>query len=121
MSRFVDRNATERKTLGSCECPNAPHGEDWIEIRKVISYNDMLYLNDVSAQQGVAEAMWVVFNLRVADWNLVDDKGKKIPLSRRTWNDLDEQSAERITELIKLVSEPSEEIDPNSSGAPSPS
>lgn len=108
MPRFIDRNATERKTLGPCECQNTPHGEDWIDVRKVLSYNDMLFLNDVSAQQGIAEAMWTLFNLRVADWNLVDEKGRKLERSRRIYNDLDSDTAERLNALIKEVGDAEE-------------
>lgn len=108
MSRFIDRSTTETCEIGPCECPEVngtkPHETDTIRIRKRISYPDQLHLADAYAQ-GALEGMWALFNLRVAAWNFLDERGKPIPLSRAAWQNLDEATAKVISEQIEKVRE----------------
>lgn len=100
MPRFIDRDELAQVNLGPCECEDkSKHTTDTLWIRRRLSYPDQLYLGDAMAQ-GSNEAMWVLFNLRVAKWNLVDAKGKPIPLSRAVWQNLDEDFAKQIQSAI---------------------
>jgi hypothetical protein len=112
MSHLVDRNAVEVVELGPCECPGKPHESDTIRIRKHISYPDMLHIGD-AAGMGSVEAVWAVFNIRVAGWNLVKEKGKPLPLSRDVWQNLSEGLAEKVNKAIGDVTEGDETELPN--------
>lgn len=112
MSRLIDRNAVTVQELGPCECPGTPHESDTIRIRQRLSYADQLYIADAYGQ-GATEGLWALFNLRVAGWNLVDEKGKPMPLSRATWQNLDEPTLDRIMELIDEARDTTGEDLPN--------
>ena len=99
MPHLVDRNAVKVVELGPCECPGKPHDTDTIRIRKHISYPDMLHIGD-AASMGSVEAVWTVFNIRVGGWNLVDEKGKPLALSRSVWQNLSESLAEKVNNAI---------------------
>lgn len=100
MPHFIQRDELKQVDLGPCECEDtSKHQTDSIWIRKQLSYPDQLYLADTMSQ-GATEAMWALFNMRVAKWNLVDDKGKPIPLSRAVWQNLDEAFAKQIQDAI---------------------
>ena len=99
MSHLVDRNRVTVKELGPCECPGTPHETDTIRLLENISYADMLHIGDASGL-GAVEAVWAVFNIRVKGWNLVDDKGKPLPLSRAVWQNLSESLSQRVNDLI---------------------
>ena len=109
MSRFVDRNQIEVVDIGECQCPGAPHGNDQVRIRKHLSYADQLHLADASAQS-MTEALWSLFNLRVAGWNLTDDKNRPVPLSRASWNNLDEDTARVIQDAINNLKDDQAEL-----------
>lgn len=102
MTRFVDRDQTETVELGPCQCPNAPHGTDSVRLRKRLSYADQLHLADAAAQS-MTEALWTLFNMRVAGWNLTDEKGRPVPMSRANWQNLDEETAKAIQEAINSL------------------
>lgn len=109
MSHLVDRNKVKVVELGPCECPGKPHDTDSVRIRETLSYADMLHLADSSAQ-GTTEALWALFNMRVASWNLVDEKGKSLPLSRAVWQNLSQQTASTIQEAISEIDDESTEL-----------
>lgn len=112
MPRFIDRNRTERREIGPCECPGKPHETDYINVRVRLSYPDQLHLAD-SYAQGAVEGMWSLFNLRVASWNFLDERGKPVPLSRANWQNLDESTAKAIQDEIEKVREEGTEDLPN--------
>lgn len=103
MPRFVDRNQVKVVSLGPCQCPGSPHGEDSVRIRERLSYADQLHLADAS-NVSMTEALWTLFNLRVVGWNLTDEKGKPVPTSRATWQNLDEDTAKAIQDAITALS-----------------
>lgn len=117
MSRFVDRNKVKVVSLGPCRCPDAPHGEDTVRIREQLSYADQIHLAD-AANTGMTEALWTLFNLRVAGWTFTDDKGKPVVLSRANWQNLDEETAGAIQDAISEIKSEADEL-PNASSAPS--
>ena len=102
MSHLVDRNKVRVAEIGPCECPGKPHETDTVRIREAVSYADALHLSD-AASQGAVEAVWALFNMRVAGWNLLDEKGKPVPLSRATWQNLSMKVAARIQDIIAEV------------------
>ena len=112
MSRFVDRDATETVEIGPCQCPSTPHGTDTVRIRKRLSYADQLHLADAS-NQSMTEALWTLFNLRVAGWNLTDERGRPVPLSRANWQNLDEDTAKAVQEAINSLGKDDEADLPN--------
>ena len=117
MPHLINRDDLVKVDLGPCDCEDtSKHPTDTVWIRRKLSYPDQLYLADAMAV-GNAEALWTLFNLRVAKWNIVDAKGKPIPLSRATWNNLDEAFAEKIQKAMTDVQD--EPLVPNESSAPS--
>lgn len=114
MSRFIDRSTTETHDIGPCECPEVngvkPHETDTIRIRGRLSYADSLHLADAYAQ-GAVEGLWALFNLRVAGWNFLDERGKPVPLSRASWQNLDADTASAIQSAIEKVRETQEADD----------
>jgi len=119
MPHLIDREDTVKIDLGPCDCEDtSKHSIDSIWIRRRLSYPDQLYLADAMAV-GNAEAVWTLFNLRVAKWNIVDAKGKAILLSRAVWQNLDEEFAKKIQDAIGSVQGEDEPEVPNESSAPS--
>jgi hypothetical protein len=119
MPRFIDRNSVKQVDLGPCECPTkGVHATDSVWLREQLSYADHLFLADMMAQ-GSTEALWALFNLRVARWNLVDEKGKPVSLSRSNWQNLDEATARQIQDAIGELAVDAEL--PNASSVPSAS
>lgn len=104
MSRFIDRQETVEVDLGPCQCPNKPHDTDKVRVRKFLSHADQLHLAD-AAGQGYTEAVWAAFNMRVASWNFLDEKGKPVALSRANWQNLDSESANAIQAAIDTIRE----------------
>ncbi|MCA1788436.1 MAG: hypothetical protein LC667_00885, partial [Thioalkalivibrio sp.] len=102
MSRFVDREETETVDLGPCQCPNSPHGNDSVRIRKHLSYADQLHLAD-AANLSMTDALWTLFNLRVAGWNLSDERGRPVQLSRANWQNLDTDTAKAVQAAITSI------------------
>jgi hypothetical protein len=110
MSHLVDRNKVKIVDLGPCECPGKPHDTDTVRIRENLSYADMLHIVDAS-NQGTLEAVWAIFNSRVAGWSLLDEKGKPLALSRAVWQNLGSEVANKIQEAIgEMDSEDSNEL-----------
>lgn len=74
MSRFADPKATERLTLGPCECPGKPHTEDWMDVRTELGAEDALTL----AQGNSVDALVIL----VVGWNLLDNDGSTAAVDR---------------------------------------
>jgi hypothetical protein len=77
-----------------------------------LSYADHLHLADASSQS-MTEALWTLFNLRVAAWNLTDDRGRPVLASRANWQNLDEETAKAVMDAINSLSEDDESDLPN--------
>jgi hypothetical protein len=107
MSHLVDRNKVKVVELGPCDCPGKPHETDTVRIRESLSYADHLHLVDAN-NLGVQEALWALFNMRVAGWNLVDEKGKPLLLSRGNWQNLSSEIASKIQDAISEVQDSDE-------------
>jgi hypothetical protein len=112
MSHLVDRNKVKVVELGPCECPGKPHDTDTVRIRESLSYADYLHLND-AASSGAMEGVWALFNMRVAGWSLVDEKGKPLPLSRAVWQNLSTDVASKIQDAIGDIDNADETELPN--------
>jgi len=102
MPHVVDRNAVKQIELGPCECPNTPHPVDFVRLSLRYSYMDKMGLADAFGQ-GVEAASRYRFLKRVKDWNFVDEKGRKLPISQATLSDLDEATATKVWEAIDKV------------------
>ena len=107
--RFVDRTAVERLPLGPCDCPGTPHDEDWAELRKEISGADWY----VIAQGDTGRSLALV----VADWNLVDNDGDRVPITAQTLTDIDLATFNKIDGWLEGHLRPP--TLPNASGGPS--
>lgn len=95
MSRFVDRNATERMPLGPCACPGTPHEEgDWIDMRTQLGTAD---LERMAQGTGVD-----TLELLIVSWNLLDPDGSKAPVDR---DHIDRLYGEVFDTLEKWTSE----------------
>lgn len=119
MPRFVDRKAIADLNLGPCECPNTPHANgDWVHVHEQQSYTDWLAIVDAGAR-GMEEYNRVRLQRRIKSWNLVDDKGKAIPITAATLGELDQSTANKIHEFLNDLDNPEAVELPNDSGAPS--
>jgi len=99
MPHVIDRNATKQVELGPCECPDSPHPVDFIRLSLRYSYMDKMGLADAFGN-GVEAAARYRFLKRVKDWNLSDDKGRKLPITHAVLGDLNDPTATKIWEAI---------------------
>jgi hypothetical protein len=103
MSRFVDRNKIELVELGPCQCGDTTkHPMDWVKIRREISHADYLQISD-AANLGSEVATRTLMQKRIAEWNLVDDHGRPVPITNRMIADLDTATTEAIIDAIVSV------------------
>jgi hypothetical protein len=72
---------------------------DFVRLSLRYSYMDKMGLADAFGQ-GVESAARYRFLKRVKDWNLSDDKGRKLPITHSVLGDLNEATATRIWEAI---------------------
>ena len=109
MSRFADRSATDRMSLGACQCPGTPHGDDWIEMRTELGMGDVLRMSEGDSIDTLA--------LVITAWNLLDNDGWAAPLDRDHIERLYADSFERLdtwtTAHLRVATLP------NANGAPS--
>jgi len=106
VSRFVDRAATYRLSLGACQCPDKPHDEDWIDLRTQFS--------GIEWREMIAFGTKHALSIMVTDWNLRNEGGD-IPLTPETLADLDTATCEAIDQWFE-VNVPIPDF-PNRSGA----
>lgn len=76
MSRFADPDAKERLVLGPCECPGAPHTEDWIDMRTEIGAEAF----EEMGQHALRGHSVAAVALLIVDWNLLDHDGSTAPV-----------------------------------------
>ena len=115
MGRFADAAKTRRVGLGACECPGAPHDEDYALVRSELSAHEISRFTGADAED-VAE----VAAGFIPSWNLLGNDGRPMPVSAAallsmmapTLNLLTDAIAESIGQSVTL---------PNASGDPSPS
>lgn len=109
MPHVVDRNAVKQVDLGLCGQDNCqiPH---WVKLSLRYSYMDKMGLAD-AAGQGVEAMARYRFLKRVKDWNLVDLAGKKLPVTHRSLDDINEQTADAIWEAINELDDADEDAD----------
>jgi hypothetical protein len=115
----VDRKAVESIDLGPCQCPDTPHETDWVHLTKYQSYADWLAIVD-AGNAGLSEFNRVRFLRRIKDWNLVDEKGKKVLVTTATIADLDAETANKIQDALNNLDE-ADKDEPTLPNAPSAS
>jgi hypothetical protein len=80
-------------SVGPCACPGSPHSEDRVELRPKLGLAEGVRLQAkvVEAKQNGVDAPTLTGMLAesylligVKDWNLVDDKGKPVPVTPET-------------------------------------
>lgn len=72
MSRFANPAATERFTLGPCDCDGKPHDEDWMDLRSELSGLELANLEELEPVDRM--------KLLIVRWNLVGDDGEVAPI-----------------------------------------
>lgn len=113
MSRFADARATRTVDLGPCECPGAPHENDWAKVRADLAATDIALLSATNSYTiaGVAAEF-------VVEWNLLGPNGEP-------WDPNGEAlTALKTPTLTLIVSALTDAIKaatplPNTSGVPS--
>ncbi len=102
MSRFADVTATERLSLGACQCPGTPHDEDYLDVRTQLGAEDALVL----ARGNSIDALVVL----VVGWNLLDTDGSTATVDRehlsRLFSDTFDVLDGWIEEHVRLTSLP---------------
>ncbi len=100
MPHLVDRNAIRQVDIDvPCDVPNCPYPVHWVKLREHYSYMDKMGLAD-AASQGVETMARYRFLKRLKEWNLVDARGKLLPITQATLSDLDEDTASAIWKAI---------------------
>lgn len=74
MSRFADPTATDRLSFGACQCPGAPHTEDWMEVRTQLGAEDATRL---AGDDSIAALL-----ILIVGWNFLDNDGSEAPVDR---------------------------------------
>lgn len=74
MSRFAKKSVTGKLSLGECQCPDAPHEEDWIRLRSEIGAAEALEIGEWELP--------AVLGYLAVEWNLLDDDGEPAPLEQ---------------------------------------
>lgn len=92
MSRFVS-DKTRRVTLKSVD---ESQSEDWVDIRERFSFQHVI---DSSGEDGLKAGLQLLEKAIVA-WNLKDDNGNDVPVTRESILSLD---MDTVGELIKEV------------------
>lgn len=112
MSRFADTRSTTRIPLGPCECPGAPHDEDYALVRSELSATEIarFAMSDASTVAIVAADF-------VTEWNLVGANGQPWPPSPESLLALKTGSITPIVAAISAACRASSL--PNTSAAPS--
>jgi hypothetical protein len=125
MSRFADPAATQSVTLGPCECPGTPHGQDEAVVRWQLGASALARVGaaELSSSRGDVYASWrqLIVEATVS-WNLQTEyEGKvvAVPVTAATVAELDEAT---LTTLATAIDEAiqAKGVLPNGSGAPSP-
>jgi hypothetical protein len=113
MSHVIDRNAVKQVDLGPCDLPNCQYPVHWVKLGLRYSYMDKMGLAD-AFNNGVEQMARYRFLKRVKDWNLVDEKGRKLPITQNSLGELTEDIATQIWKAIdELDNEDAEPDLPN--------
>ena len=116
MSHVIDRNAVKQVDINvPCDCPIPVH---WVRLSEHYSYMDKMGLTD-AASRGAESVSRFRFMKRLKDWNLVDEKGRKLPITHAMLGELSEGTATRIWDAIDKLDDADEDGDdlPNASSA----
>lgn len=101
--------------LTPCYCPDTPHEHDEFVLVDELPLAAGLAAAQATGLEGIVPAL--LRNGAIASWNLVDDKGRKVPITpqtidkRLTWSKSVEFLAEALPRLIELAN-PGEPANP---------
>lgn len=114
MSRFL--NSTRRVELGACQCPGAPHADgDWVDMRAATPWGALM---DAGAADTPSLAYLALAVGTISGWNLVDEDGAGVPVTRDSVAALDGTTFTALIEDINQAAVTGNAL-PNASGAPS--
>jgi len=91
--RFIDRTATQRLSLGDCQCPGTPHDEDYLEVRTQFSGIEWREMVTWGTKHALA--------IMVTGWNLRNEAGD-LPLTAETLADLDSATFEILDRWFEI-------------------
>lgn len=127
MSRFADPTRTETVSLGPCQCPGAPHGQDEAVVRwdlgaSALARIGRAELEKVRSRDPLAAWRQLILEATVS-WNLLlegeDGEGIPAPIVPGVVDELDDDTITTLaTAIDRLIG--SRGTLPNDSGAPSP-
>ena len=109
MSRFADRSATERMSLGACQCPGTPHEDDWIEMRTQLGMSDITKMVEGDSID--------TLELVVVSWNLLDNDSSEAATDRDHFERLYAESFQKLD--VWTDKHINVGVLPNPNGAPS--
>lgn len=116
MSRFIDPSAILTVSLGPCQCPaQGKHEQDEIILRRHLSGIDQLA---VASGADLGEQYLRLIHRGGVSWNLLDEKGKPVPLDLEHIRLLDDDTISAVVDALNDANEDEDPL-PNSSGAPS--
>lgn len=111
--------AKERQPGQECECEDVHHERDWVKIKPKLSYGEKLELSEKMGH-GAAYGLCWMLECFIVEWSLKDTstrlvnpvedaKGEPLAISVATMYDLDEETADYLTELTDTQKTPAEE------------
>ena len=103
--RFFVSKETDRIDLGDGY---------WVDIKRRMSYGDQQKLvahfikfgDPKNPDIDLSSGNIVLLELNIVDWNLVDESGKKVPVSREAIEQLEPEVANKIAEEINRRNTP---------------
>jgi len=146
MSRGRDNVPTTKIPLGDCDCPNGVHGAQSVASDGTISGGDIAIAFDrfnfggVRRVAGAATRAFfdptgykiVAVEAGLKSWNLVDEKGRPLPIDADTIDGLSAEQGRKVVDhfdegevyiaqlkAFRAESEQTEDEPPNGSGGPS--
>lgn len=97
---------TRHVSLGPCDCPNTPHGEDWAQVYERLTAGDLRRINASSVIRdadsfGLPDAMLLWRS--IASWSKTDEQGQPIPISLEAVDDLSPAQASAVLGKLQPV------------------
>lgn len=98
-----------KRANAGCTCEEVRHEEDWVKIKPKLSYGEKLELSEKMGQSPAYGLCWMLERF-IVEWSLKDTsarlvnpiegaKGDDLPISVSVMYDLDEETADYLTEL----------------------
>lgn len=99
----------DQRAGAECTCDGVRHQKDWVKLKPKLSYGEKLELSEKMANGAAYGLCWMLERF-VVEWSLRDTserlvnpvedaKGEPLPINLASMYDLDEETADYLTEL----------------------